>query len=141
MNEEGKYLEDEFTQLDTIPNDKECDDSVSISQAEAKRNSDECQNINSTPYNYSIPSIGYYKEDYNKNLNLDQSVCPRCGGKMKMQVVSENLRAGCGTIFLYVLLAMTILGLAIVIPLMLRNKEQTVTYAVCESCGYRKRVY
>ena len=66
--------------------------------------------------------------------------CPRCSGIMAIQTVSEARKSGCGTILLYVLLALTIFGLLIVVPLMLRKKTETVTYAVCQSCGYKKRI-
>lgn len=66
--------------------------------------------------------------------------CPRCGGIMTVQTVSESRKSGCGTILLYVILALTIFGLLIVIPLMLRKKTETVTYAVCQNCGYKSRL-
>ena len=66
--------------------------------------------------------------------------CPRCGGPVTMQTVTESKRAGCLTVLLYLLLAATILGLFIVVPLMLRKKTETVTYAVCQSCGHRRIV-
>ena len=43
-----------------------------------------------------------------------------------------------GTVLLYILLFITILGWLILIPLLLRKKTETVTYAVCQSCGYQK---
>ena len=64
--------------------------------------------------------------------------CPKCGGIMTMQVVTESRKTGCGTIILYILLALTILGLLIVIPLMLRKKTETVTYSICQKCGYKR---
>ena len=64
--------------------------------------------------------------------------CPRCGGQMVIQNVSESRKSGCGTFILYLLLALTVLGLLIVIPLLLRKKTETVTYAVCQNCGYQK---
>lgn len=67
-------------------------------------------------------------------------VCPRCGGSMAIQTVTEGKPAGCGTILLYILLAITVLGLLIVIPLALRNKTRTVTYSVCQNCGYRNKI-
>ena len=67
-------------------------------------------------------------------------VCPRCGGPILMQTVTESKHAGCLTVLLYLLLAVTILGLLIVVPLMLRKKTETVTYAVCQSCGHRRIV-
>ena len=66
--------------------------------------------------------------------------CPKCGGEMNMQTVSESRKAGCGTILLYIVLCLTIFGILIVIPLALRRKTETVTYAVCQSCGYRQIV-
>lgn len=66
--------------------------------------------------------------------------CPRCGGTMTMQTVVESRKSGCGTILLYVFLTLTVFGLLIVIPLMLRRKTETVTYAVCQQCGFRKKV-
>ncbi len=64
--------------------------------------------------------------------------CPKCHGPMVTQMVSESRKAGCGTILLYVLLALTIFGLLIVIPLALRKKTDTVTYSVCQNCGYKR---
>lgn len=63
--------------------------------------------------------------------------CPKCGGLMTIQAVTESRKSGCGTILLYVLLALTIFGLLIVIPLTLRKKTETVTYAVCQRCGHK----
>lgn len=62
--------------------------------------------------------------------------CPKCRGPMNVQTVSESEKPGCFTIFLYILLALTVLGLLIVIPLALRKKTTTTTYAVCQYCGY-----
>lgn len=66
-------------------------------------------------------------------------LCPKCGGSMMIQTVSESRKSGCGTILLYIILCLTILGILIVIPLALRKKTETVTYAVCQNCGYRER--
>lgn len=67
--------------------------------------------------------------------------CKKCGcSDIQYQTVSESRGTGCLTICLYILLACTVLGLLIVIPLMLRKKTNTVTYAVCQSCGYRWKV-
>ena len=68
-----------------------------------------------------------------------RNICPKCNGMMIMQTVSESRRAGCGTILLYIILCLTILGILIVIPLALRKKTETVTYAVCQNCGYKER--
>lgn len=70
--------------------------------------------------------------------NSSRLCCPRCRGtNIQFQTVSEAKKSGCGTVLLYVILALTIFGLLIVIPLMLRKKTKTVTYAVCQSCGNR----
>ncbi len=84
------------------------------------------------------PSVGQnvYLPTYDNQK--DGMRCPRCGGKMTVQTVAESRKAGCGTIILYILLALTIFGLLIVIPLALRKKTETVTYAVCQNCGYQK---
>ncbi len=66
--------------------------------------------------------------------------CPRCGGLMTTHMLTESRKAGCGTVLLYFLLACTILGLFIVIPLALRKKTETVTYVVCQSCGYQREI-
>lgn len=67
--------------------------------------------------------------------------CPKCKSEnITFQTVSEQKKSGCLTIILYILLACTILGLLIVIPLMLRKKTETVTYAVCQNCGHRWKV-
>ena len=68
--------------------------------------------------------------------------CPKCGKhNIQYQTVTESRKTGCGTIILYIILACTVLGLLIVVPLMLRKKTETVTYAVCQNCGHRWRVY
>ena len=67
--------------------------------------------------------------------------CPKCKSEtITFQTVSEQKSTGCLTVILYILLACTILGLLIVIPLMLRKKTETVTYAVCQNCGHRWKV-
>lgn len=68
-------------------------------------------------------------------------VCPKCKSEnVQIQTVSESRKTGCLTILLYIILACTILGLLIVIPLLLRRKTETVTYAVCQDCGHRWKI-
>ena len=68
-------------------------------------------------------------------------ICPKCKSEnVQIQTVTESRKAGCLTIILYILLACTILGLLIVIPLLLRRKTETVTYAVCQNCGHRWKI-
>lgn len=67
--------------------------------------------------------------------------CSKCHGhNITYQTVTEAKKTGCFTVLLYILLACTVLGLLIVIPLMLRKKTETITYAVCQDCGHRWRV-
>ncbi len=83
----------------------------------------------------SNPNYTYQTQEQNMHHSM---TCPRCGGhNISFQTVSETRKTGCGTIILYILLCMTILGILIVIPLALRNRTETVTYAVCQDCGYR----
>ena len=69
---------------------------------------------------------------------VKRSACDICRGtNISYQVVSEEIPTGIGATILYVILSVTILGLLIVIPLMLRKRTRTVTYAVCQDCGHR----
>lgn len=65
--------------------------------------------------------------------------CPKCGNTdIAINTYQEMKPRGCITVILYILLAITILGLLIVIPLMLRGKSgKTVTTCVCKNCGKR----
>lgn len=74
------------------------------------------------------------------NMN-NVRMCPKChSNNITYQTVSESKKTGCLTVLLYILLALTLCGLLIVIPLMLRKKTETVTYAVCQSCGFRWKI-
>ena len=67
--------------------------------------------------------------------------CPRCGGhNVQFQTVAEARKTGCMTVLFYIFLAITILGWLILIPILLRKKTRTVTYGICQSCGYRWKV-
>jgi len=68
---------------------------------------------------------------------VSQRKCPKCGCNMSVQVVAESRKMGCATILLYLILALTVFGILIVIPLMLRAKTKTATYAVCNNCGHK----
>ncbi len=77
----------------------------------------------------------------NEQRNGTGRKCPRCSAaNIQYQTVTEAKKTGCLTVIVYFLLALTIFGLLIVIPLMLRKKTVTATYAVCQSCGHRWRV-
>ncbi len=63
--------------------------------------------------------------------------CPRCKhSDIAITTHEETQRTGCFTILLYIFLAITILGLLIVIPLWLRGKKtRSVTTCICKNCG------
>lgn len=67
-----------------------------------------------------------------------KNICPRCGGNMTVQTVTEDRRTGCLTVLLYILLIIASFGLALIF-LLLRRKTRAVTYMVCQSCGYKRR--
>lgn len=82
------------------------------------------------------------KAPVKQNRTFPRTACPRCHGhNIQYDTVAESKPVGCFTTILYLLLALTVLGLFIVIPLMLREKTKTVTYAVCQDCGKRWRTY
>ncbi len=90
--------------------------------------------------NYSRTTPTYIPHPAAENTPPARNRCPRCGGFMTIQTISEERKSGCFTVLLYILLALTLLGLLIVIPLMLRRKTETVTYTICQNCGYKKRL-
>ena len=65
------------------------------------------------------------------------AVCPRCGGKMLPQTVAEMKRRGCLTIIFWLLLCVISLGIIPLIFLIRGRKSKTITYMVCQRCGYR----
>lgn len=67
--------------------------------------------------------------------------CPKCGSEnIAINTYQESRGAGCFTVLFYIILAFTILGLLIVIPLMLRKKTRTVTACVCKTCGHKWKI-
>lgn len=65
--------------------------------------------------------------------------CPKCNStNVNVQVITEKQQTGCITILFYFMLAITLIGLFVLIPIMLRGKKQnTITLAVCQSCGHQ----
>ncbi len=89
-----------------------------------------------------IPGTGIVREPimprrYAPPPVQDQWICPRCNGPMIAQTVAEQDSAGCFTIFLYILLALTVLGLLVLVPILLSKHTVNRTYAVCTRCGHR----
>jgi len=53
------------------------------------------------------------------------------------QTVAEMKKRSCIGVLLMIILACTIIGLIIVIPMLRGQKSVTKTYAVCQTCGNR----
>lgn len=53
------------------------------------------------------------------------------------QTVAEMKKRSCLGVLMMILLAITIIGLIIVIPLLRGQRTETRTYAVCQNCGNR----
>lgn len=68
-----------------------------------------------------------------------ERLCPRCGGTMTVQSVTEANRAGCLTTLWYIFLFVSVIGWLVLIPLLLRSETKSATYAICQSCGYKER--
>lgn len=72
-----------------------------------------------------------------------QNVCPRCGSdRITYQTVAEHQPIGCWTIGGCILLFIVpvigpILGIVFLIYFLTRKRSATITYAVCQDCGFR----
>lgn len=76
-----------------------------------------------------------------KRMDEVKIVCPRCGGDVQIQAVSELKKRGCLSILLYiVLLFIPIIGWIALFCLLRGRKSKTVSYRVCQKCGYRELV-
>lgn len=66
-------------------------------------------------------------------------VCPNCGSNnMQVQAVAEMKKRGCLTILLYIILILIpVIGWIALFCLLRGRKSKTVTYAVCQNCGYK----
>ena len=64
--------------------------------------------------------------------------CPKCGGPMQVQAVSELQKRGCLTVIFYlILLCIPILGWIVLFILLRGRKSKIKSYAVCQRCGFR----
>ena len=68
--------------------------------------------------------------------------CQRCGSNnVQVQAVSEVKSRGCLTVLLYlVLLCIPVIGWIALFFLIKGRKSKTVNYAVCQNCGYRRKL-
>lgn len=69
-------------------------------------------------------------------------VCPKCGSRnVSVQVVENQKKRGCFASLMWILLAVTIVGLILLlIPALSRKGSKTLTFAVCQNCGHRWKV-
>ena len=69
-------------------------------------------------------------------------VCPKCGSRnVSVQVVEKQKKRGCFASLMWILLAVTIVGLILLlIPALSRKGSKTLTFAVCQNCGHRGKV-
>lgn len=65
--------------------------------------------------------------------------CPNCGSNnMQVQAVSEMKKRGCFTILLIIILiCIPVVGWIGLFFLLRGRKSKTVTYAICQNCGYK----
>ena len=54
--------------------------------------------------------------------------------------IAEQKKRGLIKTFIWIMLALCTFGLIIIIPLLRGKKTKTVSYAVCQSCGYKKKL-
>ena len=67
--------------------------------------------------------------------------CKKCGSdNISYQTVTESRKTGCLTILIYLILAISVLGWVVLIPLLLRRKNEAVTYDVCQNCGNKWKI-
>ena len=86
----------------------------------------------------SIENIYQNKYEIEEENNSNKLTCPHCGSNnINVQIVSENKGANCFTILLYIFLAMTIVGIPIMILILLLKGGKTINkkYYVCQNCG------
>lgn len=74
-------------------------------------------------------------------INKPKRICPKCHDEhISYQTVTEQKKTGCLMVLVYIFLAISCIGWLVLIPLLARKKDQTVTYAICQSCGYRWQI-
>lgn len=64
--------------------------------------------------------------------------CTKCGSEnVSVQIVAERKKRGCFVIMFYIILAVTLIGWLVLIPLLIGRRTVKKTYAVCQNCGNR----
>lgn len=64
--------------------------------------------------------------------------CPKCNSEnVSVQAVAEQKKRGCLMSCVWIALTVCTFGLIILIPLLTKKGSKTVSYAICQDCGYR----
>lgn len=96
---------------------------------------------NITDTSETIINNFYPTSNNQKTINKPKRICPKCHSEnIAYQTVTEQKKTGCLMVLVYIFLAISCIGWLILIPLLARKKDQAVTYAICQSCGYRWRI-
>ena len=68
--------------------------------------------------------------------------CKKCGSSnVQTQAVAEMKKRGCLTVLLYIfLICIPIIGWIALFFLLRGRKSKTVTYYVCQNCGFKWKV-
>ena len=67
--------------------------------------------------------------------------CKKCGSEnVTIQAVAEVKKRSLISLLLWALLALCTCGIILVIPLWRGKKTNTIKYAICQDCGYKKKV-
>lgn len=78
------------------------------------------------------------KEPIKNTITENTLKCPKCNStNITTQVITENKPTGCLTIIIYIFLALTIIGIPIMIIILLAKGKKTTskTICVCQNCG------
>jgi hypothetical protein len=104
-----------------------------------------CSETNINEKSETIINNYYKNPEYNPEpeprykTSFPKRICPKCNSDhISYQTVVEKKNGGCLMVCLYIFLAFSVVGWIILIPMLLAKR--TVTYAVCQSCGYRWNV-
>lgn len=68
--------------------------------------------------------------------------CKKCGSNnVNVQAVNEVKRRGCLTVIIYIiLLFIPIIGWIALAMLLRGRKSKTVSWMICQDCGYRQKM-
>jgi len=69
-------------------------------------------------------------------------VCSKCNSSnIGVQAVAEHKKRGCFSVLLIIILAcIPVLGWIALFMLLRGGKSKTISYALCQNCGYRWKI-